>query len=100
MRRVDTGLSANRSRTVRDRSSFVSCERKLDSSERYARVRYANWSPCEHGLSYWTKICKQKCTVGPGPITNDQSPVRDRRILAIFVDNNSIIAIIIYNIIT
>ena len=29
-----------------------------------------------------------------------QSPVRDRRILAIFVDNNYIIAIIIYNIIT
>ena len=27
----------------------VSCERKLDSSERYTRVRYANWSPCEHG---------------------------------------------------
>ena len=41
-----------RVRTVRDRSNLLSSENKVDSSERYARVRYVKRSQCEHSLCY------------------------------------------------
>lgn len=40
-RSVDMPKSSNRTRTVRDRSTFISCERKPDSSVPFARVRFA-----------------------------------------------------------